>query len=107
MSSRRWAEPYLPALVRCAVVGVVLCDVIVDSVECELLVRRQRDGLDDQLCIGVGRLGVVLEEPSQDQESVRSLQRHPSLPEPTRWTDSPWDCRPPRRPSRFPAASCR
>lgn len=52
---------------------------IVDSVECELLVRRQRDGLDDQLCIGVGRLGVVLEEPSQDQKSVRSLRPKATL----------------------------
>lgn len=51
---------YLPALVCCAVVRVVLCDVIVDSVQRELLVRCQRDGLDDQLCIGVWRLGVVL-----------------------------------------------
>lgn len=51
---------HLPALVCSPVVRVVLCDVIVDSVQCELLVGGQRDGLDDQLCIGVRRLGVIL-----------------------------------------------
>lgn len=52
---------YLPALVRSAVIGVVFGDVGVDATESQLLVRSGGDGLDDQLCIGVRWLGLVLD----------------------------------------------
>ena len=54
---------HLPALVCGAVVGVVLGDVGVDAAERQLLVVGRGDGLDDQLGVGVGRLGVILEKP--------------------------------------------
>lgn len=56
---------YLPALVRSAVVGVVFGDVGVDATESQLLVWSGGDGLDDQLCIGVRWLGLVLDRHSQ------------------------------------------
>lgn len=54
------SETDLPALICAPVVGVVLGDVCVDAVECELFVRGERDGLDDQLSVRVWRFGVVL-----------------------------------------------
>lgn len=59
-TDRHQAGAHLPALVCSPVVRVVLCDVIVDSIQCELLVCSQRYGLDYQLCIGVRRFGVIL-----------------------------------------------
>ncbi len=55
-------RPYLPALVCSAIVGVVFGDVGVDATESQLFVRGRRDGLDDQLCIGIRWLGLVLHE---------------------------------------------
>lgn len=54
--------PYLPALVCSAIVGVVFGDVGVDAAESQLLVRGRRDGLDDQLCIGIRWLGLILDK---------------------------------------------
>ena len=63
-------HPYLPALVRSPVVGVILGDVGVDARERQLLVRRLRDGLHNQLRVGERRLGFVLER--EGKESCES-----------------------------------
>ena len=42
---------YLPALVGCAVVRVMLGDVRVDSAQSQLPVLRGRDGLHDELSV--------------------------------------------------------
>lgn len=55
-------RPYLPALVCSAIVGVVFGDVGVDATESQLFVRSRRDGLDDQLCIGIRWLGLILDK---------------------------------------------
>ena len=71
----------LPALVCGAVVGVVLGDVGVDAVERELLVLGQRDGLDDQLGVRVGRLGVVLQGGGGARTTANQIATWPpSLP---------------------------
>lgn len=49
----------LPALVRGAVVGVVLSDVAVYAAQGELLVGCGGHGLHDQLRVAVGRLGII------------------------------------------------
>lgn len=51
---------YLPALICSAIVGVVFGDVGIDATESQLFVRGRRDGLDDQLCIGIWWLGLIL-----------------------------------------------
>ena len=51
----------LPPLVRSAVVRVVLGDVGVYARQSELLVPGLGDGLHDQLGIGEGWLGLILE----------------------------------------------
>ena len=53
----------LPALVGRAVVGVVL-------VVCQLLVMGRGDGLDDQLGVGVGWLGIILDTKQQTKTRV-------------------------------------
>ena len=60
----------LPALVGRAVVGVVLGDVGVDAAECQLLVMGRGDGLDDQLGVGVGWLGIILDTKQQTKTRV-------------------------------------
>lgn len=54
-------RPYLPSLVCSAVVGVVFGDVGVDATESQLFVLCWRDGLDDQLCVGIRWLGLILD----------------------------------------------
>lgn len=73
MSSSCSRGSHLPALVGRPVVGVVLGDVIVDAVQSELFVLSQSDGLDDQLCIGVRRFGVILEK--KKKHSMRLVFR--------------------------------
>lgn len=53
------ADRVLPALLGGSVVRIVLGDVRVDAGQRELLVRCARDGLYDQLRVGVRRLRVV------------------------------------------------
>lgn len=50
----------LPAFVSCSVVGVVLCDVSVYSIQCELLIWSHGDSLDYKLRVRIRRFGVIL-----------------------------------------------
>ena len=63
------ADRVLPALVRGAVVRVVLGDVGVDAGQRQLLVHGVRDGLHDQLGVREGRLALILK-----QRRVRSCR---------------------------------
>ena len=56
------ADGVLPALVRGAVVRVVLGDVGVDAGQRQLLVHGVRDGLHDQLSVREGRLALILKQ---------------------------------------------
>lgn len=51
---------HLPALVSSAIVWIMFGNVGVYSTERELLVWSRGDGLDDELGVGIGWLGVIL-----------------------------------------------
>lgn len=72
-------SPYLPALVRSAIVGVVFGDVGVDATQSQLLVRCRRDGLDYQLCIGIRWLGLVLDKRHTGVNKTQVVQGSSSL----------------------------
>lgn len=63
---------YLPALVCSAIVRVVFGDVGIDATESQLFVWGRRDGLDNQLCIGIRWLGLILYE----REISINTQKH-------------------------------
>lgn len=63
---------YLPALVCSAVVRVVFGDVGIDTTESQLLVWGRGNGLDNQLCIGIRWLGLIL------VKGKTSLNKHAS-----------------------------
>lgn len=69
----REGGPYLPALVCSAIVGVVFGDVGVDATKSQLFVRGRRDGLDNQLCIGIRWLGLILNK----QDTTVLMKTHP------------------------------
>lgn len=75
-------ETDLPAFVSCSVVGVVLCDVRVYSIQCELLIWSHGDGLDYELCVRIWRFGVVLlrkEEKDHGTVDMISMQNVSNL----------------------------
>lgn len=106
----RGRSPDLPALVRRAVVGVVFGDVGVDAAESQLFVRGRRDGLDDQLSVGIRRFGLVLDKhtwmlthtPPPVLTALPGVGNHVS-------GASPWGFRPPppHRAARSPHLSAR
>ena len=49
----------LPSLVSSSVVGIILSDVGVNATQGELLVRSLSDGLNNELSVGIWRLGLV------------------------------------------------
>ena len=68
------ADGVLPALVRGAVVRVVLGDVGVDAGQRQLLVHGVRDGLHDQLGVREGRLALILQQ-SEELEVAGGRRR--------------------------------
>lgn len=66
---------YLPAFICSAIVGIVFGDVGIDATEGQLFVRGRRDGLDDQLCIGIWWLGLILDKQDTSTNKQTSLKQ--------------------------------
>ena len=52
-------DTYLPSFVSCTIVRVIFGDICVNASQGQLFVTGWGDGLNDELCIRVGRLGVI------------------------------------------------
>lgn len=60
----------LPAFVSRSVVGVVLCDVSVYSIQCELLIWSHGDSLYYKLCVRIWRFGVILRRKEETEHDL-------------------------------------